>query len=156
MAALRSDSTPRRVLVKVAGDNPMLDRPGRNLGARPEAQLVSKSRDVALAGALGDKQAVGDLSVGHAAGDHGDDLEFPAAQRARVQRWFRLHLALAKCVLQHAVGAHRQTVVPGAFALATTKLLPGQPARVLELPDPEGARAQRPLAGHVINNGGKG
>src|SRR6202171_6357784 len=124
MATLRSDSTPRRVLVKVAGDNPMLDRPGRNLGSRPEAQLVSNSLDVALGGALGDKQAVGDLSVGHAAGDHCDDLAFPTAQWAGVIRWFRVHLALVKCVLQHAVGAHRQTVVPGAFALATTKLFP--------------------------------
>jgi hypothetical protein len=45
----------------------VLDRPCRHLRTRSKAELVANALDVAFRGALGDKQAVGDLPIGHAA-----------------------------------------------------------------------------------------
>src|SRR5258708_26380905 len=120
MAALRSDTTPRRILVKVADHTPMRDRPGRDFGARPNAELVSNALDVALCGPLGDEQAVGDLPVGPAGRDHRDDLAFPFAQGTPSRRRLCLRLAFAKRVLQRARRAPPPAIVPGAAPLAVS------------------------------------
>ena len=47
---------------------PVLDRPGRDLGPRVEAELVEDALDVTFGRPLGDDQARGNLAVGESSG----------------------------------------------------------------------------------------
>src|ERR1044071_8511766 len=59
----------------------LLDRPGRDLGAGAEAELVEDVLDVGVGGALGDHELVGDLAVGQPPRDQGGDLDLAVGQR---------------------------------------------------------------------------
>src|SRR6266850_1374418 len=148
----RSDLTQGRVLVKVAGDKAVLDRPGCDLGLGPDPQLVSDSLDVALRGALGDEQPLRYLPAGQTGCDQSHHLALSAAERADLCARFRLGPARAQRVLERPGGAHRLTVVPGAVALSRAKPSPGALGCLFELADPGRPGAQRPLTRHAADD----
>ncbi len=69
---------------------PTRDGPGRDFRARPYTELVANTFDVALCGAFGDKELVGDLAVRHAGGDKPDDLLLSTTERTGGDILFRL------------------------------------------------------------------
>src|ERR1700694_678079 len=62
----------------------MLDGPPRHLGARPKAKLVPNFLHMTFNCSLGEEQLLGDVSIGHAAGDKLRHLDLPPAQRSRI------------------------------------------------------------------------
>src|SRR6266849_2105734 len=149
---VRSDSTRRWMLVKLAGADSVLYRPGGDLRSRADAQLVADTFDVALGGPFGDEKPLGDLAVGHAVGDHRDHLALPAAQRARLQNMLGVGAALLQRVLQRPCRVHGLTVAPGAIGTARPKPTSGRQIRFAKLVEPEGSRAQRPFARYAVGD----
>src|SRR5216684_1933633 len=133
----RSDSTRRWVLVKLAGTEPMLDRPGGDLRPRADTKLVADPLDMALGGALGDEKPLGDLAVRHAVGDHRGNLALSAAQWARLQNRLGLGAILLQRVLQRPCRAHGFSVAPRAIGATRPKAAAGSRARRFELGEPE-------------------
>src|SRR5438874_10379779 len=72
-------TVPRRIS-RAGGTGPALGLPDRDLGARPEVELVENALDVPLRGALADHELVGNRLVGQPPGDESRDLELTLRQ----------------------------------------------------------------------------
>src|SRR5256885_17262867 len=75
----RSDSTLGRGLVKLRRPEAVLHGPHGNLRSRADAELVADPLQVALDGAFGDEQLLGDGAAGHARRNHRCDLSLATA-----------------------------------------------------------------------------
>ena len=82
-AAARSKQPNLAIVVRVSASRSRCaaGHPSRDLGSRTESELGENAFDVAVGGALGDEQSLGDFTVGQAVLDQLGDLEFSFRQQ---------------------------------------------------------------------------